>query len=91
MSIRPETTLLYTLIELETRRKESLRQLENPALTEAEKAFWEIHLKLVNNAQASFDADMVSDPLGMGLWFFADGNYDHASEMFKRLKGEFPQ
>jgi len=87
----PETTLLYTLIDLETRRKESLKQLENVSLTEAEKAFWQDHLRLVQNAQASFDCDMQSDPLGMALWFFADGHYDQCSELLRRVKGDFPQ
>lgn len=87
----PETTLLYTLIDLETRRKESLKQLERPALTEAEKAFWQEHLEKVQNAQASFDADMETDPLGMALWFYADGHYAQCCDLLQRVKGNFPQ
>jgi hypothetical protein len=87
----PQATLLYELIDLANRRKHSLEQLSDSTLTTDQRAFWQDHLELVESAQAARDFDMKTDPLGMALWFYADGNYDQASALLRRVKGQFPQ
>lgn len=87
----PQATLLYELIDLANRKKHSLQQLEDPTLTPDQRAFWQDHLELVEAAQAARDYDMRTDPLGMALWFYADGNYDQAVALLRRVKGQFPQ
>ena len=101
----PELALMYQLIDLANRRKFSQHKLKeisedtflqyleevskNPDITE--RAFWQEHLELVEAAQAASAEDLRTDPLGMALWFYAGGDYDQASALLRRVRGQFPQ
>jgi len=86
-----EATLLYTIIDLATRRKHSELELADPTLTPDQRAFWQDHLAKVDDAQAAMEHNMATDPWGMALWFYADGHYEQASALLRRVRGQFPQ
>jgi hypothetical protein len=74
------------LAELEARRTGFTAMVNDPRLTDQERALWEERLAEVLAVQAAMVVDMLADRIGYLTWAVADDN-----EPLRRQTHRFPQ